>query len=113
MLTFHGTVKGVKRFEKTNKQTGEVYHEYFLGLANTKQGGYDGEENIRDIKLTKKQLQNNLDTYYKDLVGKRVQVEVFMNHRAWKERVYSDWFLGGEGRPISIDGKPAPAVKAA
>jgi hypothetical protein len=58
-------------------------------------------------------MNSRLDEYYRDMTGKKVVVEVFINNRASKDRVYSTWFLGGEGRPISIDGKPASVVKAA
>ena len=113
MLTYQGLVKGIKTVERFNKNTGETWNEYYLGLSSPKAGGYEGEQIIQDFKITKKQNQNNLADYYKGLIGKQINVQIYINNRIYNDRIYSDWFLSEAGLPISVDGKPPQAVKAA
>jgi len=113
MLKYLGVVKGVKTVERKNKNNGEIWNEYFLGLSEPKTGGYGGEEIIHDIKLTKQSIDAGMDKHYETLVGKKVEVSIFVTARAWNNNAYIDWIISGEGRPISVDGKPAGAIKAA
>lgn len=111
MLKFSGTVKGVKSVPRHNKNNGETWEEIFLGVSEPKEGGYGGEEIIHDVKLTKQCIESGMRTYYENLVGKRVEIPVFITARAWNGKAYMDWFLSGEGRPISVEGKPPQVAK--
>jgi len=113
MLKFSGTVEGVKVTSRANKNNGETWEEYHLGLSEPKAGGYGGEKIIHDIKLTKAAIDNGMRNHYESLSGKKVEVEIFITARSWNNNAYMDWIIAGEGRPISVDGKPPGIVKAA
>ena len=115
MLLFSGKVKGVRKYEDTNRKTGEIITVFYLGLENPRRGGYDGEMQITEFHITKKQQESGLVDFYSGLVGKVVQVEVFNQVRAYSSRGgdarYAEkWYLAGDGSPVMQDGKVLKAV---
>lgn len=113
MLKFLGIVEGVKTLNKSNKDNSKTWDEYYVGVSEPKAGGYNGEKIIHDIKLTREAMDAGMYKYYESLVGKRVEVPIFFSARAWNNNAYVDWIVSGNGKPVSIDGKPATDIKAA
>jgi hypothetical protein len=75
-LIAQGTVFGLKVKEHTNRETGEVTKKTYVGLASQKTGGYLGENEITDIRITDDQMQANLHGIFNQLKGVEVQVPV-------------------------------------
>ncbi|MDH5629882.1 MAG: hypothetical protein OEY96_06970 [Gammaproteobacteria bacterium] len=100
MLTYQGKCIGVRTNPRTNQKTGEQYDEKYLGITTPKQNGYEGEVFTFEVRLSKKQLEAGLEQFYTEQKGKEIRVPVFANHRAWKDRVFTDWFLSNDGKPI-------------
>ena len=113
MLKFSGVVKGIKTLDRQNTDGTKKWQEHYVGISSPKTSGYDGEQEIQDIRLSQKAIDEGLINYYSGLVDKRVEVPVFIMGNAWKDKCYLKWFLAGDSRPVSIDGKPPSAVKAA
>jgi hypothetical protein len=114
MLIFRGIVKGVRTIQETNRNTGEVFNKVLLGISNPKINGYDGEEIIREFRLSKKQIEAGLVAEYQKLVGKKVDIPVWFQSRgSAKEgntRVYETWFLEGNGKPLTVHAPVADKV---
>ncbi|WP_105188894.1 DNA-binding protein [Pseudoalteromonas sp. T1lg48] len=103
---FTGICKGVKQNLKTNKQTGEQYNEIFVGIAIPKANGFEGEETIFDIQIGKKAQDAGLPGILAESQGKTITVPIFQRHRSWKEKVYSNTYLGtSEAKDIVIHQK--------
>lgn len=103
MLLLKGIVKGVRVEEgKVNTQTGQITVKHFVGIASPKIGGYDGEENITEVRVAAKQLQSGIGAFYESLRGQEVVVPVFPQSRAYKDRVYTDWYFSGDAKPVDL-----------
>ncbi len=114
MLLLKGIVKGVRVEEgKVNTQTGQITVKHFVGIASPKSGGYDGEEIITELRVSAKQLQTGLGAFYESLRGQEVVVPVFPQSRAYKDRVYTDWYFSNDGKPLQLDRQAKPSVSAA
>jgi hypothetical protein len=101
-----GKVLGVAAIDQVNKKTGEHYQIYRLVLQTPKHGGLQGQTIDEEYQLTKRQLESGAEKRLNDLKGQQVLIEVFGSHRAYKDRVYSDWFLAGDAVPVTT-GKAA------
>lgn len=113
MLKFLGIVEGVKTTARKNKNDGSTWNEYHLGLSEPKAGGYGDEKIIHDIKLTQKSMDAGAYSLYEKLVGKKVEVAIFITARSWNNNAYMDWIISDNGAPISVDGKPSGNLKVA
>ena len=103
---FTGICRGVKQVPKVNKQTGEQYNELYVGLAIPKANGFEGEESIFDIQIGKKAQENGLPGFLAEAQGKVITVPIFERHRSWKDRVYTNTYLGTqETKDIVINQK--------
>lgn len=101
-LQARGTVLGVARRESINRKTGEAIPQYFLVLQSPKSGGIEGQTIDAEFRLTRKQIEQKRDEELEKLKGKTVTIEVFAKHRAWNDRVYSDWFIAGDASAQAI-----------
>lgn len=102
-----GKILGVAERDQLNRKTGEVFQKYFLVLQSEKQGGLPGQTVDSEYMLTKKQLEHGADKRLNELKGQTVLVEVFGNHRAFKDRVYSDWYVSGDAVPVPFPSSTA------
>ena len=103
---FTGICKGIKQVPKTNKKTGEMYNETFVGIAIPKANGFEGEESIFDIQIGKKAQEVGMPGILAEAQGKTVTVPIFERHRCWKDRVYTNTYLGTqEPKDIVINDK--------
>lgn len=75
-LIAQGTVFGLKVKEHTNRESGEVTKKTYVGLASQKVGGYLGENEISDIRITEEQMQAGMHTLFNQMKGLEVQVPV-------------------------------------
>jgi hypothetical protein len=114
MLLLKGIVKGVRVEEgKVNTQTGQITVKHFVGIASPKIGGYDGEENITEVRVAAKQLQTGIGAFYESLRGQEVVVPVFPQSRAYKDRVYTDWYFSGDAKPVQLNRESKTATVGA
>ena len=110
MLKFSGIVKGVKTLHRQNKDGSKKWDEFYVGISSPKTGGYDGELEIQDIRLSQKAIDDGSINVYTNLTDKRVEVPVFIVGNAWNDKCFLKWFLAGDSQPISVEGKP-PALR--
>lgn len=101
-----GKVLGVEERDQVNRKTGEVFQKHYLVLQTQKPGGLPGRTVDSEYLLTQKQLEHGADKRLNELKDQTVLIEVFGNHRAYKDRVYSDWYVSGDAVPVRF---PAPA----
>jgi len=96
-----GTCVGIKTNEKTNRKTGELILEVFIGIKSLKQNGYDDEFNYTDVKLARRVVEDGYQhlNKYKD---KHIFVPVNSMSRAYNGAVYTDTYLDTARQVIEI-----------
>lgn len=95
-LFYTGICKGVRTYNTTNRNTGEVKVHHVIGLASPVENGYENQERIFEIELGKKAIAVGLQTQFDNFVGKTVTVPVFQSYRAWKDKVYTNTYFGSD-----------------
>tara|TARA_R110001592_G_scaffold340362_1_gene628484 strand:+ start:2564 stop:2899 length:336 start_codon:yes stop_codon:yes gene_type:complete len=97
-----GKVLGVITRQQVNPKTGESWDKYYLVLQSPKTGGLAGQFVDSEYQLTKRQLELGAEKRFNELSGQDVFIEIFGNHRTKMntDRVYSDWYLSGDGTPL-------------
>lgn len=95
-----GVIKGVKKQEKIDRTTGEVRTSHKVGFEEFKTGGYQGETVIRDVQITKDQLQAGLAAHYEKIKGQEVMAEVFAS--PWSNGKGITLFFSGDGIPVGV-----------
>ncbi len=110
MLLVRGIVKGIKKVERVDQKTGEVYVKHFVGFASQKDGGYDGEESITEVQISDKLLRQGLAATYEGLRGQEHVAPVFPQAWAGKQGAQISWYFSGDGLPIKPE-KSEPIKK--
>jgi uncharacterized protein YodC (DUF2158 family) len=108
MLHVSGVVKGCRKVDSVDKKTGEVRTKWYIGFASQKENGYDDDEVVTDVQVSKNLYEAGLVAYYEKFKGQEVIAPVFFTTFSPKDsdRVYVNIFFSG-------DGKALPAPKAA
>lgn len=110
MLHVSGTVKGVRKKESVNKMTGEVVTKWFIGFASPKENGYDDEEVVTEVQVSKALYETGLVAYYEKLKGVEVIAPIFMTTFKGEKQVFVNYFFSGDGKALPM---PKPAVAKA
>lgn len=92
-MYIYGQYVGTRVEEKVVKGTGEVKKTVLLGVSIPVKNGFNGETSIIEIRLSQAQTNDGVTTSFHPYIEKTVGFPVWINSRAWKERVYSDYFL--------------------
>lgn len=109
MFHVSGVVKGCRKVERIDTKTGEVNEKWFIGFASPKDNGYDGEEVVQEIAVSKKLFEQGLVAHYEKFKGQMVIAPIFPSAWQSKNGPQISYFFGGDGKPRVL---PA-AVKAA
>lgn len=80
-------------------KTKDPFDQYFLGLAVGKQGGYEGETEILDFRLTRDDLDAGNDEKFFKMKGKRCHVPFFVSAAASNGRAFVNYIISGEVIP--------------
>lgn len=100
-MSFHvsGVVKGCRKFEQIDKKTGAINEKWFIGFASPKSNGYDGEETVIEVQVSKKLLDAGLVAHYEKFKGQYVLAPVFP--QAWQGRNGPNisYFFSDDGKP--------------
>lgn len=115
MLHVSGVVKGCRKVESVDKKTGEVRTKWFIGFASPKENGYDDEEILTEVQVSKSLYEKGLVAYYEKVKGQEVIAPVFVTSFSPKdsERVYLNYFFSGDGKALPLPkAQPAVAVGA-
>lgn len=103
MMTIKGQVLGVKVEDRTNKQTGEVFETYSVGIQTPKENGYDGEMITNDIKISAAQKKAGLQATYEKHRGQVVTAPIFVTAWAGKNgRAGLNYHFSGDGSPVAV-----------
>lgn len=110
MLHVSGIVKGCRRTESTNRQTGEVIEKWFIGFASPKENGYDGEETVTEVQVSQKLYKAGLVAYYEKIKGQEVIAPVFLTTFAGEKKVFVNYFFSGDGKALPMIRQQKPAA---
>lgn len=110
MLHVSGVVKGCRKKDTVNKQTGEVYSKWFIGFASQKENGYDDEEVVTEVQVSKALYDTGLVAYYEKLKGVEVIAPIFLTTFKGEKQVFVNYFFSGDGKALPVQ---KPAGKAA
>lgn len=83
-----GEFLGVKISDKTNRNTGETYQEYFFGISIPVPKGYPGQTVTIDVKLPKAAIQDGEQNRVQEFVGKFALVPINVMASAYKDNAY-------------------------
>ncbi|WP_143247515.1 DNA-binding protein [Agaribacterium haliotis] len=99
-MFIRGLVKGVKSDTRVNRSTGEEKTTWKVGFEEPKPNGYDGEMIIRDVQITRSQLNEGLGAKYEKLIGQEVQAPVFCS--PWSNGKGMTIFFADDGQPLGV-----------
>lgn len=108
MFSISGVVKGTKRVDDKNRQTGEIITKYFVGFESPKANGYDGEVVVTDVQVSKQQVDAGLVAYYESIRGQEVTAPIWI--QVWKSGGGKTVYFEGDGRAKPVK-PPVGAVK--
>lgn len=100
-LFIGGTCLGLKRVPKTNPTNNQKFEEVYLGLSIPAVGGYAGDHETVDVRISRNQLDARLDEYYQGMKDAHIVVPVFV--KVWVSRsgnAGKDFYLSGDGKPL-------------
>ena len=87
----------------------------FIGVGTVKNNGYEGEEEIVDVKLTKDQIAQGVAANLMHLKDQLIKVDFWISSNAFNGKVYLDLML--ERAPEAfhgfVKGVEAPKLSAA
>ncbi len=83
-----GEFLGVKVEDKTNRNTGQTWQEYFFGISIPVPKGYAGQTATLDVKLPKAAIDSGEQNRVQEFVGKFVLVPVNIIARAYQDKAY-------------------------
>lgn len=103
-LFIRGICKGIRTQDRANKQTGESYKDFFLGVEVRKKGGFGEETETVSVRFSKAQIDAALPAIYSKLVGKDLMCPVWVRpwHSATKGSVGYELFLSDDGKPVVV-----------
>lgn len=95
-----GEFLGVRTEDKTNRNTGETWQEYFFGISIPVPKGYEGQTVTIDVKLPKAAIQNGEQNRVQEFVGKFVLVPINVMARAYQDKAYITNFFDSRRKII-------------
>lgn len=101
-LFLGGICLGVKRVPKTNPTTNQKFDEVYLGISIPAVGGYAGDHETVDVRISRNQLDARLDEFYLGMKDTPIVVPVFV--KVWVSRSGNggkDFYLSGDGKPLA------------
>lgn len=96
MFFISGVVKGTKKVDDKNRQTGEIITKHFVGFESPKANGYDGETVVTDVQVTQRQFDAGLVSYYESIRGQEVLAPIWF--QVWKSGGGKTVYFEGDGR---------------
>jgi hypothetical protein len=95
-----GEVKGVKTTIREG-QNGQ-YNEYYLGVGFEMPNGYEGQEVVIDVKLTKDNIANRMHETLGKFATRRCAVPINVMSRSYKDKAYQTTFFDGRRHIVEI-----------
>jgi hypothetical protein len=83
-----GEFLGVRVEDKTNRNTGETWQEYFFGISIPVRKGYAGQTVTIDVKLPKAAIESGEQNGVQEYVGKFALVPVNIMANSYKDKAY-------------------------
>jgi len=108
MFHVSGVVKGCRKFDQVDRKTGEVTEKWYIGFASPKVNGYDGEEIVQEVQVSKKMFESGLVAHYEKFKGQLVLAPIFPSAYQGKNGIVISYFFTGDGKPKAMP-KPAAA----
>lgn len=96
-LSITGQFRGVRQDTRDPAKP-----KYFIGIANNKRFGYEGEEEITEVRLTKDQVSKGYPSSLLQHKDKYVSLPITIQARAWEGRAFVDFYLAGDVKPAAV-----------
>jgi hypothetical protein len=103
MYHISGVVKGSRKAEIVNKKTGEVTEKWFIGFSAPKENGYDGEEVVTEVQVSRKLYDTGLVAHYEKIKGQKVLAPIFLSPWQGSRGPQISVFFAGDGKPRGFD----------
>ncbi|HIO13382.1 MAG TPA: hypothetical protein EYN13_07515 [Methylococcales bacterium] len=100
-----GVCKGIRENTR-HYPDGNSKIEYFAGLSQPVTNGYEGQENIFEVKMSKAAVDSGDFRQFTKIVGKNVAVPINPMSRAYNGRSYTDNYFDNRRGVLVLDSQP-------